>query len=258
MDINYNKNNHFIDRLQAYWAFVQKNWFNAILFYLAAHVFINKNISIQFGLSETQFGASQMSVIPASHKHTAAIPASKKGGKPGFSIGNLTPILSPDYGERKGIPKSVIRAKVRTCQTYIKEFAPVAIQEMEQYGIPASITLAQGLLESNAGESSLATESLNHFGIKCRSKCKGCTCRNYADDDAYDMFRVFDSVWDSYREHSLLLANSGRYRGLFGLEARDYEGWAYGLKAAGYATDKNYAKKLVQIIETLKLYKYDN
>ena len=127
---------------------------------------------------------------------------------------------------------------------------------MDKYGIPASITLAQGLLESDAGDSRLATESNNHFGIKCRSKCRGCTCRNYSDDDIYDMFRVFDSSWESFREHSLLL-QIDRYVHLKKLGTKDYKNWAIGLKKAGYATDKNYHKKLIHIIEALDLSQFD-
>lgn len=256
MDIHYTKPNQKLAQLKNMWQFIQKQWFNAILLYLALHVFLNKNISVEFGISEDIPTITDMSILPKA-SNTSLATAPKKGGGAGFSLSNLTPVLSPDYGERKGIPKSLVKEKLNVCKKYVKTFAPIAIKEMEEFGIPASITLAQGLLESNAGDSKLARESLNHFGIKCRSKCKGCTCRNYTDDDVYDMFRVFDSVYDSYREHSLLLTNSGRYRGLFELEPDDYESWAYGLKAAGYATDKNYAHKLIQIVKELKLYKYD-
>jgi len=169
---------------------------------------------------------------------------------------NLTFIMSPTYARRKGIPASVVKAKKQNCYDYVKKFKKAALNEQKEYGILASITLAQGLLESNAGDSRLARESLNHFGIKCRTKCRGCTCRNYHDDDIYDMFRVFTDPMESYREHSILLNNS-RYRKLkkYG---NDYKKWAYGLKKAGYATDKRYAEKLIMIIEALRLDNYDN
>ena len=115
-----------------------------------------------------------------------------------------------------------MKAKKKHVYNYINQYKGLALAEMEQFGIPASITLAQGLLESNAGDSRLSSESNNHFGIKCRSKCKGCTCRNYTDDDVYDMFRVFDSSWESYREHSRLLT-SKRYRHLLKLKKTDYK-----------------------------------
>ncbi len=171
-------------------------------------------------------------------------------------IRNLSVILGKSYLERKKVPSTIIQEKLRVVRSYLKEFAPAAIREMKLHGIPASITLAQGLLESDAGGSRLATESNNHFGIKCKSKCIGCTCRNYADDDAYDMFKVYASARDSYTDHSQFLKGK-RYRPLFRLNRMDYKGWAYGLKKAGYATDPKYAEKLIQIIEVLRLHRYD-
>jgi len=174
---------------------------------------------------------------------------------PAPHISNLTLVLSPDYGERKQLPGTIIAAKKARVQNYLDRYAPLARKEMAEYGIPASITLAQGLLESNAGDSKLAVNSNNHFGIKCRSKCLGCTCRNYGDDTRYDMFRVFTSVGDSFREHSKLL-NTKRYARLKAY-GTDYKKWAHGLKACGYATDKKYGNKLVKIIENLGLDRYD-
>ncbi len=169
---------------------------------------------------------------------------------------NLSFVFDPKMAERKGVPDAIVKEKMQACRSYVERFAATAMAEMQQFGIPASITLAQGLLETDAGGSRLASESNNHFGIKCRSKCLGCTCRNYSDDDVYDMFRVFDSAWESFREHSKLLAIP-RYQHLKKLGTTDYEGWAAGLKKAGYATDKNYDKKLVQIIEELDLAQFD-
>ncbi len=174
---------------------------------------------------------------------------------PAPHISNLTLILSPDYGKRKGLSEFIINAKKQRVQRYLDRYAPIARREMHQYGIPASITLAQGLLESNAGDSKLAVESSNHFGIKCRSKCRGCTCRNYGDDTVYDMFRVFTRPADSFREHSILLT-SARYKHLKA-KGNDYAAWAHGLKKAGYATDKRYGYKLIKIIKELDLHEYD-
>jgi flagellum-specific peptidoglycan hydrolase FlgJ len=129
---------------------------------------------------------------------------------------------------------------------------------MEKYGIPASITLAQGLLESNVGESKLATRNKNHFGIKCFSRsCKKGHCSNFTDDSHKDFFRIYKSSWESYRSHSLLLKRSDRYRRLFQLNRKDYRGWAHGLTKAGYATDKRYGAKLINLIESLALHQYD-
>ncbi|MEM6771631.1 MAG: glucosaminidase domain-containing protein, partial [Bacteroidota bacterium] len=174
---------------------------------------------------------------------------------PAPHISNLTLVLSPDYGERKGLSPHIIKAKKARVQAYLDQYAGIAQQEMKKFGIPASITLAQGLLESNAGDSKLAVVSKNHFGIKCRKKCLGCTCRNYGDDTRYDMFRVFDSAAESFREHSELL-NTARYARLKG-HGNDYEKWAHGLKACGYATDKRYGYKLIAIIKNLGLDQYD-
>lgn len=140
-------------------------------------------------------------------------------------------------------------------QNYFDTYKALAIREMSIYGIPASITLAQGVLESAAGQSRLATMANNHFGIKCHD-WTGRTI--YHDDDLNgECFRAYDSVLESYEDHSRFLAGRQRYRSLFELDRLDYKGWAYGLKRAGYATNPNYAYKLIEIIELYKLYEYD-
>lgn len=140
-------------------------------------------------------------------------------------------------------------------QDYFDNYKDVAISQMCQYGIPASITLAQGVLESGAGRSELAQKSNNHFGIKCN----GWTGRKvYHDDDELgECFRAYDNVLDSYVDHSLFLKNSQRYSRLFQLKTTDYKGWAKGLKACGYATSPTYASRLIEIIELYGLDKYD-
>lgn len=140
-------------------------------------------------------------------------------------------------------------------QNYIDQYKDLAIEEMLQYGIPASITLAQGLLESGAGGSELTVKGNNHFGIKCHG-WKGRAV--YHDDDARsECFRAYDNAEQSYDDHSLFLRNGRRYNSLFDLDRRDYRGWARGLKAAGYATNPRYAQQLIDIIELYKLYQYD-
>lgn len=141
-------------------------------------------------------------------------------------------------------------------EEYIKEYAPLAIEQMKLHKIPASITLAQGLLESGAGRSTLARRSNNHFGIKCGGSWRGRTVRH--DDDApQECFRAYSSARDSYEDHSLFLRRGARYAFLFQLKITDYKGWARGLKSAGYATDPSYANRLITIIEDYALYKYD-
>ena len=153
-----------------------------------------------------------------------------------------------------GMPVSAQRRNT-LYNKYIKEYAPLAIEQMDKYKIPASITLAQGLLESGAGRSVLARKSNNHFGIKCHGWPGG---KVYHDDDEKgECFRAYRKVEDSYEDHSQFLKNGPRYAFLFKLKITDYKGWAKGLKKAGYATDRSYANRLITIIEDYELYKYD-
>jgi hypothetical protein len=143
-----------------------------------------------------------------------------------------------------------------TREEYIDRYAPFAVKEMLISGVPASITLAQGILESGDGNSVLAREANNHFGIKCHGMWEG--KKYFMDDDAKnECFRVYTSVFDSYRDHSEFLAGRDRYAGLFKLKATDYKGWAHGLKQAGYATNPKYPHLLIKIIEENSLHKYD-
>lgn len=143
-----------------------------------------------------------------------------------------------------------------TREQYIEKFADLAIIEMHRSGVPASITLAQGILESNAGQSRLSLEANNHFGIKCKGDWTGNTI--YADDDAPDeCFRSYASAYESFRDHSEFLRKNWRYRELFYLPKGDYENWAKGLQKAGYATNNQYAKLLIKLIEKYNLHLYD-
>lgn len=139
---------------------------------------------------------------------------------------------------------------------YIEKYAETAVREMKATGIPASITLAQGCLESGNGNSTLATKANNHFGIKCHKNWKGKTIR-HDDDEKNECFRSYRSADESFRDHSDFLRYSDRYAALFNLEMTDYKGWAYGLQKAGYATARTYAESLIRIIEENELYRYD-
>lgn len=145
--------------------------------------------------------------------------------------------------------------KSYTTLNYIEAFKAVAIEEMNTYGIPASITLAQGIIESGSGNSSLAKYANNHFGIKCTSEWKG---KGYFKDDdkANDCFRVYKDARESYKDHSTFLKRK-RYSALFELDKNDYKNWALGLKQAGYATNPKYPDMLINIIEKYQLYQYD-
>ncbi|MEG1586475.1 MAG: glucosaminidase domain-containing protein [Bacteroidales bacterium] len=138
---------------------------------------------------------------------------------------------------------------------YIKQYGPLASDHQKKYKIPASITLAQGLLESGAGKGRLAREGNNHFGIKCHDWTGK---KIYHDDDnKNDCFRKYSHAEDSYHDHAIFLAKRDRYAPLFRLSQTDYRGWAKGLQKCGYATDKAYANKLIKLIEDYELYKYD-
>ena len=140
-------------------------------------------------------------------------------------------------------------------QDYFDQYKDVAVEQMLKYHIPASITLAQGVLESGAGRSELATRANNHFGIKCNGWIGR---KSYHDDDERnECFRAYDNVYESYKDHSIFLTTSKRYSSLFQLKLTDYKGWAKGLKDCGYDTSPTYATKLIEIIQLYKLYQYD-
>lgn len=145
----------------------------------------------------------------------------------------------------------------KTEDQYIQKFATYAVEEMEKYKIPASITLAQGLLETGGGQSRLAQEGNNHFGIKCKENWTGKTMK-HTDDAPNECFRVYDDPKQSYEDHSIFLANRPYYVNLFKLDIKDYKAWAHGLKKAGYATNPRYAYILIDKIEKYKLYEFDN
>lgn len=152
---------------------------------------------------------------------------------------------------------AVACAQKITVQEYIDTYKDIAIAEMKRSGIPASITLAQGILETESGNSDLVKRSNNHFGIKCKSSWTGESV-SHTDDAPNECFRKYASPADSYRDHSDFLRNNGRYASLFKLESNDYKGWAYGLKKAGYATNPRYPMILIRNIEDNNLQQYDN
>ena len=142
-------------------------------------------------------------------------------------------------------------------EQYIQKFAAYAVEEMEKYKIPASITLAQGLLETGGGQSRLAQIGKNHFGIKCKEDWTGKTMK-HTDDAPNECFRVYDDPKESYEDHSKFLAYRKYYVNLFKLDMKDYKAWAHGLKKAGYATNPRYAYILIDKIEKNRLYEFDN
>lgn len=154
--------------------------------------------------------------------------------------------------------EAVTRVKVTTemVLAYIDQYKGIAESNMSQYGIPASIILAQGILESGAGTGPLSAMANNHFGIKCHKDWTGESVR-HDDDSEQECFRKYQDPSESYRDHSLFLTGRSRYAGLFELDKGDYQAWAKGLRAAGYATDPKYPEKLIGLIERYELDKYD-
>jgi len=141
-------------------------------------------------------------------------------------------------------------------QKYIEDYKDIAMVEMQRYNIPASITLAQGILESGSGQGRLARYGNNHFGIKCHATWNGKTI-THDDDEKSECFRRYKYAYESFEDHSQFLMKRGRYSSLFELNPTDYESWAHGLKKAGYATDPAYAKKLIALIKKFNLHQYD-
>lgn len=271
---------HRIDIYQTWLlALVKKYWLRASLGIFIAYLFVLKDISINLSFQDANPGLEYEERIAAGEFETAAIntslftgedkpvnytPKGSSGAQP-VSQSSTDPNLANTYSNMvytegdfaTSESKTSLKSKRQKQQDYINKYASIAKREMEKYGIPASITLAQGLLESNAGDSRLALNNNNHFGVKCFSRtCKKGHCSNFTDDTHKDFFRKYNSVADSYRAHSLLL-QAPRYRKLKKYGRKDYTNWAYGLKSAGYATDPHYAKKLINTIRQLKLTQYD-
>lgn len=260
---------------------LQKYWLKAALLGAAAYLVYQKDLAIDLQFSNIPAAAIWLADPAEESLTVAARPANVSLLEPGPSparaqkagpipvrnekpanVSNLANTYSNLTNENKGLGGAESEAlkveKRRKQLQYVRRFSKVAQTEMEKFGIPASITLAQGLLESNVGESKLATHNNNHFGIKCFSRtCKKGHCSNFTDDSHKDFFRKYKSAWESYRAHSLLLQRNSRYNSLFNLKHTDYKGWSYGLKKAGYATDKQYGDKLINLIEDLGLHDYD-
>ncbi len=200
------------------------------------YIILNKNVNVNFSINHP-FASTQETNEGFEEEAEDAEPQVKK--------------VKSDYA-----PVSSGELTEKMAQDYIDKYADLAKAEMKKYGIPASITLAQALVESRAGTSRLARENSNHFGIKCFSKsCKKGHCTNHFDDHHKDFFRKYDSVWKSYRDHSIFLKRK-RYAHLTDY-GKDYKKWAKGLREAGYATDRRYHKKLIGIINKYDLSKYD-
>ncbi|SHF59960.1 Flagellum-specific peptidoglycan hydrolase FlgJ [Flavobacterium fontis] len=170
-----------------------------------------------------------------------------------------TPVATPQTDQSKTeVLEATTAVKVTTAMVleYIEKYKDIAKKEMVDYGIPASITLGQGILESGAGTGPLSVQANNHFGIKCHKEWKGPSV-SYDDDAVGECFRKYSDPFESFKDHSIFLVTRERYANLFRLDIADYKGWAKGLKAAGYATDPAYPTKLIGLIERYQLQRFD-
>ncbi|MEY8848054.1 glucosaminidase domain-containing protein [Psychroserpens sp. XS_ASV72] len=194
-----------------------------------------------------------MSLVVVSCGSKRKIVTKKKDSRPKIEQVS-TPTETPT--ETIGLPPKTSSPQMNSTEAYIAYYSAIAQEEMRKYKIPASITLAQGILESGSGKGRLAVEANNHFGIKCH----GWTGEKiYHDDDAsQECFRKYTYAKSSFEDHSLFLTSRSRYSKLFQLREDDYKSWAKGLRAAGYATDRRYPEKLISLIERYKLYRYDD
>ena len=193
----------------------------------------------------------------ATTKKAAAVQsrtAATKRSTPVKPIGKNYPSTNNTTEVIQSTSKTVVTSDL--INNYILQYKDIAIGNMQKYGIPASIILAQGILESGAGKGDLALESNNHFGIKCHKDWLGESVR-HDDDSAQECFRKYTEAAESYRDHALFLVGKNRYATLFTYEKDDYKAWAKGLRAAGYATDPNYPDKLISYIERYNLHQYD-
>lgn len=165
-------------------------------------------------------------------------------------------VVEKNKTENTKVENTAPAPAISSTEDYIETYKDIAQKEMTLYNIPASITLAQGILESSSGKGRLSVEANNHFGIKCHTWTGA---KIYHDDDKKgECFRKYNSAKYSFRDHSLFLTSRKRYAGLFDIDVSNYKAWARGLKAAGYATDRKYPQKLIGLIERYELYKYDD
>lgn len=177
--------------------------------------------------------------------------------KPVVQKTTTKPTATKEGSEVQLVATSNVKTYEQEIKSYVSNFQEIAKKNMRDHGVPASITLAQGILESGAGKGKLALSANNHFGIKCHKEWTG-EYVLHDDDAAQECFRKYTHPGESYTDHSNFLTSRSRYAQLFKLEKGDYEGWAKGLKATGYATDVKYPDKLIGLIERFELYRFDN
>jgi len=213
---------------------------------------MNKIFYIVFILFLMGCGASKSKIQTTKKPIPKVTVVKKKTVKPEDRI-----VIDESKKTEELVATSKVKVTAEIVNGYINQFKDIAKHNMKEHGIPASITLAQGILESGAGTGKLANFANNHFGIKCHKEWTGEYVR-HDDDAAQECFRKYEKPGESYRDHSLFLTSRPWYKPLFKLEKDDYKGWAYGLKKSGYATDPKYPEKLIGIINRYQLNRFDS
>lgn len=247
------------------WA--QTYWFRTILICIGLYIVFTKDINLQVNMQSNL--ASVSSAIDQAPNPKAAPVKLKNQSNP---VASLTSYFSKEKKAAhwskeldhlqalfpsNGLSRSEIKTKKAAINQYVKRFAKVSQTEAKKYGIPASIKLAQAILESDAGHKSTAGKANNHLGIKCKKRiCKKSHCANFKGDSHKDFYIKYQSAWANFRAHSKLM-KSKKYKHLLDLGSNNYKEWAKGLEKAGYSKSTDYDKKLLQIIDALDLFKYD-
>lgn len=235
------------------------------MFAMNGYIHVDAPIRLSFGIGEEPVWQQETTRIPGAHAKDS-IPAIQQANivplankvkvDAGVKIAKIVKPAKKTASANENSPISPIATTGFDAKGYINKYKNMAINSMNKYNVPASIILAQGLIEGRAGTSKLAVENNNHFGIKCFSaKCKKGHCTNATDDTHKDFFRKYKSVQECFNDHGKKLSN-GRYAYLKKYR-RDYRRWAFGLKACGYATDKTYAEKLIGVIQRYDLDRHD-
>ncbi len=246
---------------------VDRYWFRSVLACLALYLVFTKDINIQLNMNSPSAMASSLAVNDYKAVQTGhATETTSKSGLASF-FGSSSTSSSAHWSSEHQHLKALfpqndltgteLKVGKEACQKYVKRFAKVAQTEAKKFGIPASLKLAQALLESDAGQNAKASKANNHFGIKCTKRiCKKSHCANFKGDSHKDFYKKYQSAWANFRAHSKLMQTE-KYKHLNELGKNNYKDWAKGLQEAGYSKDPNYGSKLIQIIDALDLFKYD-
>lgn len=239
-------------------------WFHLFLIGMILHLYWNKDISIQVkvadkdpqALEQTSWlGNGEGQALLSSLVPFERTTASTRKANPADQYSNLAFILNPQLEEKRQVAPSIVQEKLEINRQYVERFAKVAISEMKKFQVPASIILAQGLLQSDAGASVASQKGHNHFRIPCDANCAECGCATIRVNGGEEAMRTFATDWESYREHSLMLG-MGDFDDLINHKSA-YAEWAERIERLWYPADTQYAKKLIRIIEVLDLYYFD-